>query len=255
MIVASFGWGVGWGSAAQVQVEFGNVEVSPSWFDSWVFQGQSEATLKVRWNMEMEAAIATMEPLQLTEDQKVKLRTAGSGDISRFLRSVGKVRDQLKDKVPDQNNVQEIQQAVEPFQLRLARGLFKDGSLFDRSIAQTLTPEQGAQWKEIRGKQWNRRLNAMIKLVVVRLETKVPLIDEQRGELERILREKTAGYDVPKPQQHALVQAAMESMTLEEWSAILKPEQVKLLKLNQDGITFEDRLRMAGIDIPVKKAP
>jgi hypothetical protein len=86
----------------------------------------------------------------LTDAQKEKLRLAGRGDIKRFFDKCENVKRKFQLINQGEQNLQEINQ-----DLRLLReasnGLFNESSLLRKSLPNTLTSEQIARSKPVRG--------------------------------------------------------------------------------------------------------
>ncbi len=119
------------------------------WFESWAFQGQSEAAIKKRFSSQVEVEIRQLQlACKLTEDQLEKLRLAAKGDISRFFRDVEKARRATEGMQPDQANVEKIQEHLAPVQIKMSQGLFDEKSLFRQVLGSTLTAEQKLEQEE-----------------------------------------------------------------------------------------------------------
>ena len=234
---------------AQVAIEFGQVEQSPSWFDSWLYNGQSETNMKNQWKWEADVELQRLAPLNLTETQIEKLRLAASGDVSRFLRLVNQKREETKDRTPDQNTINEIQQILKPLFSRLREGLFAGDSLFQRTIPQILSDEQLSTWNTVQKQQADRRREAHVRLFVAKADLRVAMTAAQRTKLvERILR-KLVPLEIPPKQESAVMLLVFRTLQRDEMADFLDEEQLKLLIPTPEAERFEHALVRLGIKI------
>jgi hypothetical protein len=129
----------------------------------------------------------------LTTEQKQKLKLSGQGDLQRLLdqidRQAAKFQGIDDDELPARR--EEIQQAAEAVRAPLSRGLFGDGSLFDKMLTRSLTDDQAALLEPFRRlPSFSRIIESRAiseganEIVSVRFSA-APVRDEHLGSLHR----------------------------------------------------------------------
>ncbi|HLQ43829.1 MAG TPA: hypothetical protein VK137_03800, partial [Planctomycetaceae bacterium] len=127
----------------------------------------------------------------LTEAQKKKLQLAGRGDIKRFFERVEELRKKFLLVRRDQQKFNEIWQDIQPLQMTLNSGLFDDQSFFHKTVRRTLTAEQAGHYEQVERERRQFRYRAKVELVVATLENGLPMRDEQRQKLIRLVLDET----------------------------------------------------------------
>ena len=123
----------------------------------------------------------------LTEVQRARLRLAARGDAKRFLDLVAEKKrlfDRLKH---DRSKINEIYQEIAPLQAIVNAGFFGKGSLFDKSIATTLTSEQAARFHAAREERRRWAYRARLRMIVGMMEPALGLTADQSRRLTEIL--------------------------------------------------------------------
>lgn len=162
-------------------------------FEQWIFQrhgnaAQARVALKSTLQMQIDAVD---RDCQLTDAQKQRLLLAGKGDMSRFFDRVEQVRKKFRAVKNDQQKFNEIWQHIQPLQMEIQSGLFGVDSLFHRSIRPCLDTEQAEKFTKVDGERRTFRHRAKIELAVAMIEKGVPLRNEQREQLTKILVDET----------------------------------------------------------------
>jgi len=172
-------------------------EIAAEQFDQWVFQGHTQPSqVLAQLNSQLELQIeAVHAACNLREDQKQKLRLAGSGDIKRFLDDVDRVRQKFNAVRRDQEAFNQIWQDIQPLQMRFQSGLFDDQSLVHKVVRGVLNGEQRAAYEEVEQQRRRFQYEAKVALIVSLLESSLALRGEQRERLSQLILEET---DPPK---------------------------------------------------------
>jgi hypothetical protein len=124
-------------------------------FDQLVFGGPGAdaiAAAQVRLDSTLREKIKLMDRVcGLTEIQKQKLHLAGNGDISRFLHRATEKRKAFEFARNDNAAVRnELRHETSALNDVIARGLFRAGSLFDKTAKRTVSGGQLAQYEALR---------------------------------------------------------------------------------------------------------
>jgi hypothetical protein len=166
-------------------------EVPAAQFDQWVF-GEARAGPSKRLETQLALQVESIGRLcGLSESQKQKLLLAGRGDTKRFLESTEAARKKFEAVRRDQNAFARAWQDIQPLQAKFNTGLFGAASLFHKVLRRTLDPGQLAQFERQEAARRRFRYEAKIGLVVAALESGIPLRDEQRQKLIKVLLEET----------------------------------------------------------------
>ena len=169
-------------------------------FNQWVFGNVSPKNLSTeeRFKALLAVTVADVErSCPLSESRKRKLLLAGRGDIKRFTDRVADARamfDRLKN---DQNNINAIFQETQPLAALLANGLFGEGSLYAKTLATTLEPEQAARYRESVREKQRFRYKAKVALALARLDDAVGFTAEQNRRFHALILEETAPLEKP----------------------------------------------------------
>jgi Na+-transporting methylmalonyl-CoA/oxaloacetate decarboxylase gamma subunit len=158
-------------------------------FDQWVFQQDRNASgARRRLEGLLTLHIESIDrECKLTEAQKRKLQLAGRGDLKRFFDEYEAVKRLFQSIRDDENQVNQIWQAINPLQMAKMAGLFHEDSLFYKSLQNTLTSEQFSRYDAVARERRQFRHRANIEQAVAILEQSMPLRDEQRRQLITVL--------------------------------------------------------------------
>lgn len=170
-----------------------NFEIHESNFDQWVFgSGRTTAQGKQRIETLLTLNIEDVDrTCHLTEIQKKKLMLAGRGDIKRYFDEVEAVRREFMVVRRDQEKFNQIWQKIQPLQTKLQSGIYTDDSFFLKTVHTTLTSEQATVYEAAQLERRKSRYFARIDHFVAMLENSLPLKDEQRQRLIKLLQEET----------------------------------------------------------------
>ncbi|WP_437186641.1 hypothetical protein SH668x_003801 [Planctomicrobium sp. SH668] len=132
------------------------------------------------------------ESFDLTPEQNAKLHTAGRGDIHRFFTDYSSAVVKLnKSGLTQQEYSDFYVGSIYPLQQKYVAGLHNRQSLFDRTIASTLTPQQYEVYLQ---NDLDRRLlhyRVIIKAMIINLDGQLPMTAKQRAELEEVILSKS----------------------------------------------------------------
>ncbi|EMI57880.1 signal peptide protein [Rhodopirellula sallentina SM41] len=169
--------------------------ITQNQFESWIFstlrnQANARTVLKDRIKLEIDR-LDQVAPL--TQTQKVKIRFAGKGDISRFFRDADAAIAEFKKREAageiNQNAINEIYQLAMPLQQRLSKGLFRDNSLLQKVAKATMDQQQSLELEKRSKRKLNRRLDLVCAAYVGNLGRQVSMTKDQRDEFSKLLRE------------------------------------------------------------------
>src|SRR5581483_10727841 len=162
-------------------------------FDQWVFQNTGNAVeARRQLNTLLDLQVEEIDrACKLTQAQKKKLLLTGRGDIKRFYDRYEEVKQKFQPLKNDQQRFQEIWQDISPLQITLQNGLFHNDSLLHRSLRNTLTDEQLAQYEVLDRQRREFRHRGNIELAVARLDELMPLRASQRRDLIALIMKET----------------------------------------------------------------
>ncbi len=166
--------------------------IDDSNFDMWIFNGRATGNGRDWFDARLALRLDELErSCGLTEAQKAKLRLAGRGDAKRFYDLYAEKRKKFDVLKRNQNKVNEVLQEVRPLQEMLTQGAYGRGSLFDKTLRSTLTPEQVAHLDEAAHARREFRYHARVELVVEMIDGNVGLTADQRRRLLEVLKAET----------------------------------------------------------------
>jgi hypothetical protein len=151
---------------------------------------------------------------------------------------------------PDQEHMQEIQQALSPVQNKFIGGLFKKDSLLETVTSATLTPDQMASWRRYLQERLERRYATAMAIELSRLEQRLPLTSRQRDAILEKVANRCKGRSIKDDQRlTSLVEAAFYSIPKEHLAQILDPPQLALLqKESQSHAGVIEMMKQEGFD-------
>lgn len=156
-----------------------------NWIESWVFTGRSEDDVRKRLKEQVVLKVDQVDAAcSLSEAQKRKLTLACKGDVDRFFRDIKSAREKTSGVKPQNaNGIQEAWAEIRPLATRLQEGLFNEGSLFSKVLAQTLDDRQASEYSRTMREQMERRHRALVLDAVASLEEGLPLLQAERDRL------------------------------------------------------------------------
>jgi len=160
-------------------------------FNQWVFPGcENPEAGRQRIETQVKMQMTEIErSCQLTDHQRQRLQLAARGDVQRFLDQVEALRRKFKAAAPDQQEIGQMWQEVQPLQARQARGLTGPDSLLAKLLPRTLTDEQSKEFDAAQNERRRFRYEASIAVALHTLEGSVALTSAQRQTLTKMLLE------------------------------------------------------------------
>jgi hypothetical protein len=202
-----------------------------TWFDSWVFGNQSQAEFKKSQISKAVLEVRQMETYtSITDEQKEKLLLSAQGDIARFMRMAEKAREKTTGMQPDQENIQKIQEIISPIQMKVQSGILDKDSLFQLQMKQILSEEQLAAIKEGTDKRKSQMLSVSVRLILSKLEYRMPMTQKQRTELTTLIETTLAGKKVPLQYQAYAASCVLMVLPEDKLKEILDEHQIKVIK-------------------------
>ncbi len=172
-----------------------NFQVNDSTFDQWVFGNSMHAanasTARLRLESALDLQIASLNGVcPISNAQKKKLQLAGRGDIKRFFDLVEEKRVRFNLVKRDQQKFGEFYQEVIPLQQMLGAGLFRESSLFSKTLQSTLNDEQSRIHDKLLEERRRFRWKAKVELVADMWVRLLGLSEDYRNQLvDLILKE------------------------------------------------------------------
>lgn len=159
--------------------------------DNWVFgRFGGSAVARTRFDSVLALRIDDLERVcGLNEAQKRKLKLAGRGDIKRVFDRVEEAKRKFAQNQNDPNN--NIWQAIQPLQVEVNSGLFKDDSIFQKTIKKTLTADQADRYDSMMRERNKGRYRATAEWFVVHLDKALGFSDDQRRRLAELIVQDT----------------------------------------------------------------
>ncbi|HEV8063021.1 MAG TPA: SIMPL domain-containing protein [Gemmataceae bacterium] len=221
--------------------------------EQWIFQNDQNATgARKRLDSRLTLHLEDLNrACKLTEEQNKKLKLAGRGDIKRFFDRYETLKRKFKPINQNQPNFQEewqkMWQDISPLQTTLQAGLFREDSLFHKSVYNTLTTEQRTSYDALERERRQYRVRANIELTVSNLEQMAPLRDEQRQKLITLMTNEIKLPRVSGPYDYYYVQWQLSKIPEEKVKPLFDDAQRKALNqfLNQ-ARAMELTLKQAG---------
>lgn len=213
-------------------VEVERFELPESAFESWVFRhGQSATSVRTQLEKNLELFLDDVDrACDLTVPQRQKVRLAGRGDIKEYFNEVELLRRRFLLLRRDRDKFNEIWKEMRPLQVKLANGLFEPDSLARQVLRQQLSAEQAARFEQHDRERRAFRHQAEIEWVIAMLDNVLPLGDEQRQGLTRLLLEKTRWPRRSGEQDHYVVLWQASRLPDDDLKAWLDEGQWKVLQ-------------------------
>lgn len=154
-------------------------------FDQWVFGGRgTAAVIRKRFDSQLILQVEEIERMcSISEEQKKKLQLAGRGDIKRLFDRVEELRKKFQLVKNDQNKFNDFWQDVQPFQVVFSQGVFGSGSLFSKTLKNTLSSEQSASFQTADRDRRAFQYRSTVEAVIGMLDQVVSFRAEQRQKL------------------------------------------------------------------------
>lgn len=218
--------------------------------DQWIFgSGRNAQQAKKRLESQLTLRIEELDRVcALTEIQKRKLRLAGQGDVKRLFDDMAIIKKKFDKLRNDQNAINQIFQEIQPLQTRIAAGIFQTESFYQKSVLKTLTVEQAAQLEQLDIDRRKFRYHAKILLALTVMDAGVPLRDEQRQKLIKILQEETRPPKRFGQVDYFVVLYQMAKLPEEKIKPIFDDAQWKALQAQfEQAKGMEQHLKQSGV--------
>ena len=241
---------------AQVAAQRAAVQAwSDDQFENWVFnQRGNRETCRTTYDAQLKLRIEEIDRVcHLTEAQKQKLSLMGFGDIKQIFNSFERAKHQFNLLGNDIQKLQEIMPIIQPIQLA-QRQLFKDGSLFAKSLRRTLTKEQFAQFEAVERERYEFEHQAQIELAVHTIEESMPIRDAQRRQLISLLTKEVKPSRTWSPYHFYILMSKIALLPENKVKPLLTDAQFKLW--DKQMATYKNLIvnwRKAGIVVEEEK--
>jgi len=202
-------------------------------FDSWIFsQMRDEASARVSLKSRIELEIERRDRVaSLSDQQKAKIRLAGTGDIKRFFDQVRRARqDFIALGLVERNNINEAYQLASPLSQRLSTGIFDKESLLKKVSMTVQDAEQAEAIDEYERQRLERKKGIAIKSQVAQLGRSVPLTAVQRERLIRLIDESLDIQNCPENYYATLIHYRLSEVPKSTLLEFLDKPQVRALE-------------------------
>jgi len=115
-------------------------------------------------------------------------------------------------------------------QAKLQAGLFNEESLFEKTLNKVLTQEQNAPRMELENNRRKFRYQAQIGLTLALLENALPLVEDQREKISKLLEEETTPPRRFSQYDYYYVLLQMATVPEDKMKAILDETQWTMLQ-------------------------
>ena len=186
----------------------------------------------------------------LADEQKQKLRLMGHGDIKHIFDDFEKAKRQFKLLNNDWAKLDQIGPLIDSVQTA-KQEMLESGSLFGKSLRQTLTREQFARYEVMVREQHELQHRAQIELAVRKLEESMPLREAQRRELIVLLGKDIKHVQSTRSFYFYIVMSQIANLSEEKikpllteiqwriWEKRLGEYKIVIARLRQAGVVFE----------------
>jgi hypothetical protein len=217
--------------------------------DAPVFAVERGATREA-WAARLSTEVARIDQVcRLSAAQKKKLELAGRGDIKRAFDRVDEAGRGLRAAKRVAGAAKAGEAELAEVQRQFAQGLFRDGSLFAKTIPSVLSADQLARYRADRVARRRFRHRALVDLVVDVLATAAGCSHEQRERLARLLLEKTR-LSTRADQDFVIVLAQAVTLPESQLRPIFDEAQWRALSRLAEtlGKQLQDELRQAVLE-------
>jgi hypothetical protein len=171
---------------------------------------------------------------ELQSQQQEKIELAGMGDIHLFMRECLQIRDRVG---PNNRNINNIWQELQPLQQKLHSGLHGEDSMFDRTLRQSLDRHQATLLEKRQQQANERKLELMVRQMVNQLDQVSAMDARQRRAVTTFLQENVAAPKrVPRLQQSNVMSAyvlyrvsQLPETKLKEWESLFDEDEKEFI--------------------------
>ena len=229
----------------------GRIMITESNLNSWIYGGESRGR---GW---LDAALKQKideigKDCELTELQKQKLSLAGKGDIQRFESRVEDLKIAYQPGALRPEKYSELFQKARALHAALQQGLFRNSSLFHKTLLTVLRPEQVAHCEQVDQERRVYRYRARVEMCVAQLDAVLGLRDEQRRRIVQLVLDNTRPPKSFGQSDQFVVLVQMSRLPEEELKSLLDPTQWPEMRrrlinakrmmpmLKQNGVILDD---------------
>ena len=220
--------------------------------EQWMFQphgseSKARSVHRTQLNLAMDM---TERDVNLTQEQKEKLRLAGEGDIARYFAQFDKIRAEFADvdENADGNDaLNRLMRRIQPFRQQAQASIFSTGSLFKAVSDKVLDPDQRTKLRKAEEERLKYYFGAALKTSIAKAERASPLKTAQRNKILAIANEMEPPLANNRRYMkfYAMYRLAQKKGELKE---ILNAKQFAAMStLLQQGDRMERTLKSAGM--------
>ena len=192
----------------EVEPEAANLLVAPVFeinqanFDQWIYGNRLQRGTATEYlDSILRNRVAEVDrACGLSDGQRQQLQLAGHMDIKRFNDRVAEVRADFERLRRDQARMNDLFQQTVPLATALNVGLYGEGSIFGKSIASTLAPEQVGRYRAAARAKLKYRWRAKILLALANLDATIGLSSDQVRRYTEAILDATDPPDRPAGQ-------------------------------------------------------
>lgn len=168
------------------------IRISENQLEQIVFGSRQGQSGRARAQTSLELQVGLVERIgNLSADQKEKLELSGLGDIHRFFDQFETLRRKSPTGQITMEQYQKMRQEAQPLQARFRAGLHGSGSLFQKTLRNTLDESQISAFQEIDAERRRREYAAIVRATLAQIDRAVPLTSDQRSRLTELVLTRT----------------------------------------------------------------
>ncbi len=234
---------------AQVNGRAGVFQMTDQQFNIWVF-GNLPDSKGARSKLESQL-LTQLDDLDricdLTDDQRLKLELAASGDMKHFFDRIDEKRRKYSAKTYDQNKISEIFQELQPLQQIYNNGLFARDSLFQKTILRTLDTGQSERYQDLQRERTAYRFRAKVDQLAAELGRSLGLRAAQRQQLVKLMRERIPPFRKSGQYDNYALMYKLSKLADTEVKPLLDESQFKVFKIQvQNAQNLKQFLKQQG---------
>jgi hypothetical protein len=173
---------------------------------------------------------------------------AATGDIKRFFDSADLVIKKISGLKVGQNEFNDAWQLTVPIQQKMRKGLFADGSLFQKVLHTTLEPTQSEALIKAEKEVLARKLKALVNASLAQVELFIPLTSKQRNKLSELLIDKLRDVSLDHEYVQYLILLRLAQIDKDLLASFLDAQQIEGLQKFKDNLeSIEAFLQQQGI--------
>ena len=169
--------------------------------------------------------------VELGDDQRRRLELAAKGTVRRFTRSMEKAQIIEHDRSGYQVTLRGEVGSLEG--VRSGEGLIQAEPIWKQAVTSTLNEQQLARYRRQAAARRVYLTTARVQTLVASLDTELWLTDDQREDLEKLLRRELGpilARTLSSPKERAYIESRALAIEDEQFEAILSEKQMELLK-------------------------